>query len=347
MTRPGAVGKRWGEMSHKASIAVVTYNTKHYWAKLRRALDAQTESAFELIVIDNASDPDKRLSAEHMPQYARYVQLEENIGFAAANNIAARQTAAPFFVCLNPDAFPRPEWLSRLLSVFDQRPDIAAAGSLQLCDEDPGLIDGAGDCYWAGGLPYRSLRGRPLPRQFHPGEVFSACAAACAFRRSAFDAVGGFDESFFCYCEDVDLGFRLRLAGWKIVQANDAIVHHVGGGSSATQSDFARYYGARNRIWTFVKNMPAPLLCALLPAHILLTAFVLLWSLIRGTPSPTWRGVIAAWKGIGKVVRARAAVQGQRRASTLDIARHMAWSPIAVMQRRSIRRSAERSLPFG
>jgi len=332
-------------MSHKASIVVVTHNTRHYWAKLRRALDAQTESAFELIVIDNASNLDERLSAEHMPPYGRYVQLEKNIGFAAANNIAARQSSAPFFVCLNPDAFPRPEWLSRLLSVFDQRPDVAAAGSLQLCDDDPRLIDGAGDCYWAGGLPYRSLHGQPLPRQFHRGEAFSACAAACAFRRSAFDAVGGFDESFFCYCEDVDLGFRLRLAGWKMVQANDAIVHHVGGGSSAQQSDFARYYGARNSIWTFMKNMPGPLLFALLPVHILMTAFVLLWSLIRGTASPTWRGVIAAWKGIGEVARARASVQRRRRASTLEIARHMVWSPFAVMERRSMRPSSERSLP--
>ena len=97
-------------------------------------------------------------------------------------------------------------------------------------------------------------------------EVFAACAAAALYRRDAFEALGGFEERFFCYYEDVDLGFRLRLAGGRCVLEPRAIVRHVGSASSGQVSGFAEYHGTRNRLWTFLRDMPTALMPIALPA---------------------------------------------------------------------------------
>jgi N-acetylglucosaminyl-diphospho-decaprenol L-rhamnosyltransferase len=90
--------------------------------------------------------------------------------------------------------------------------------------------------------------------------VFSACGAATLIDRDLFLAMGGFDERFFCYCEDVDLGYRLRLAGETTLLLPAAVVEHVGSASTGVRSDFSIFHGSRNRIWTFIKNTPTPLL---------------------------------------------------------------------------------------
>jgi GT2 family glycosyltransferase len=323
-----------------ALIAIVSYNTKAHWPRLRAALEAQTLQSFKLIVVDNASRAEERLSAGDMPVFGELTQLEENIGFAAANNLAAKRCAADFFVCLNPDAFPAPDWLERLIAAARAAPHAGAVGSLQICADDPALLDGAGDAFWAGGLAYRTLHRRARPQNLKPGETFSACAAAALYRAVVFREAGGFDESFFCYCEDVDLGFRMRLMGRPTLQADDAIVVHVGGGSVGARSRFALYHGTRNRMWTFAKNMPWPLLLLLGPVHIAMTLFVMAWSLVRGTSGPTWAGVFQGLRGLPRVLRQRRDIQSKRRASSIAIARALTWSPFAVIARTAIRRTS-------
>jgi N-acetylglucosaminyl-diphospho-decaprenol L-rhamnosyltransferase len=326
------------EKAYDAIIAVVSYNTKTHWPRLKAALEAQTLQAFRLIVVDNASRGDERLADDDMPAFGELIQLEENIGFAAANNLAAQNCDADFFICLNPDAFPEPDWLERLISAARAAPHAGAIGSLQICADDPGLLDGAGDAFWAGGLAFRALHRRPRPPHLKPGETFSACAAAALYRTEAFREAGGFDESFFCYCEDVDLGFRLRLLGWPTIQADDAVVVHVGGGSAGARSRFALFHGTRNRLWTFVKNMPWPLLLLLGPMHVAMTLFVMAWSLARGTSGPTWNGVFQGLKGLPRVLGRRRDIQKRRRASSGAIARALVWSPYAVIARAAVRR---------
>ncbi|MFM7291331.1 MAG: glycosyltransferase family 2 protein [Planctomycetia bacterium] len=154
----------------------------------------------------------------------------------------------------------------------------------------------------------------------HGAEIFSPCAAAALYRKAAFDAVGGFDEDFFCSFEDVDLGFRLRLAGHRARYVSTAVVRHVGGASArAAGNDFAVFYGHRNLAWCFVKNMPAPLLDAFLPAHLLQTILNLMTALTRGR----FRAMVAAkWRavcGLRRCWRKRQIVQAQRRASLATI----------------------------
>src|SRR5262249_3235031 len=160
-------------------------------------------------------------------------------------------------------AFPEPNWLAELLAAAKRWPHAAAFGSTQISDRQSSRLDGAGDEMSCFGVPYRAYYGAPRDLNPDEGECFSACAAAALYRTASFRALGGFDERLFCYCEDVDLGYRLRLSGGATVQAARAIVRHIGGGRSA----FADRLGARNALWVFVKNTPLPLLFLLAPLH--------------------------------------------------------------------------------
>lgn len=321
-------------MTDAVGVIVVTYNSRAHFARQKAALEAQTHP-HRLLVIDNASAPDQRPHAADFPVGAEIVQMERNTGFAAANNLGVARLDTPYVALLNPDAFPAPDWLARLVAAADSAPDAASFGSTQIAAENPALYDGLGDCYHALGIPWRGGYGWAVAATpAKAGETFSACAAAALYRRDAWLAVGGFDESYFCYCEDVDLGFRLRLAGWRVRQVPEAIVHHVGGASSGRQSDFAVRHGTRNRLWTFVKDMPGAWFWLLAPLHAAATLFLLMRARSNGLWAPTLAGVREGLAGIGPVWRARNAVQRGRTASAGAVLGAMTWS-VGAMRRRA------------
>ena len=318
--------------SPRVVVIVVSFNSRVHFPRLRASLEAQ-KARFDLIVFDNASEPVQKPTLNDFPARALILQSERNLGFAAANNRAASLVKAPYIALLNPDAFPEPDWLSRLLAAAERHPRAGVIGSMQLSAEDPSQYDGLGDCYHASGLAWRGGYGHPLTVEPPQGEPFSACAAAALYRAEAWREAGGFDESFFCYCEDVDLGFRLRLLGWGVAQAQDAVVAHVGGASSGRRSPFAVVHGTRNRTWTFVKNMPGALFWLLAPAHVAMVLALLLISPLRGVGAPTWRGLCAALAGLGPVWRERRRVQAARKASLGEIAAALTWSPTPALKR--------------
>jgi GT2 family glycosyltransferase len=333
-----------------ATIIIVTFRSASHLPRLRAALDALVERRFDLIVVDNASAPEERPQQHDLPHGAHFIQLERNEGFAAANNRAAKIARTPFLVLLNPDAFPEPEWLGALLEAAAANPRAAAIGSTQISATDTTRFDGLGDCYHAFGVPWRGGYGAVRAKTAAlPGETFSACAAAALYRADLWRDVGGFDESYFCYCEDVDLGFRLRMAGYICIQAPDAIVHHVGGASSGARSDFAVFHGTRNRTWTFFKNMPAPLLLLFGLPHLGVLTLFLAVSPFRGTGRATWRGAMAAFAGLPKVMAARRSVQKTRRVALRQLLHAMAFSPYDVINRSAVIRpiapAANASLP--
>lgn len=320
-------------MEPRATIIVVTWNSARYFERLKASLEAQT-APFRLIVVDNASGVRERPKSGDFPVYARIFQNETNVGFAAANNFAAQQTDTEFLVLLNPDAFPESDWLARLIAAADTYPGAGAFGSTQISATDPSVYDGLGDCYHASGLPWRSGYGisrlKLAPRT---GEVMSACAAAALYRSDLWQSLDGFDERFFCYCEDVELGMRIWLTGRSVIQVAEAIVYHVGGGSSSQRSDFSVRLGTRNRLWTFLKVMPTPLLFLLAPAHIAITLLFLVISPFRGTGRATWSGVAEALACLGEVVRDRGHIQARRRLSTIAFARLLAWTTFPLISK--------------
>lgn len=309
-----------------ATIIVVTFNSARWLARQRAALEAQTETRWRLVVVDNASKADQRPTSDALRNGARLIQNEANLGFAEANNIGAADADTPYLVFLNPDAFPTPDWLGTLIDTAERHEDVTAIGSTQVRADAEDVFDGTGDVLHASGLAYRSSFGKRRMATPALGETFSACAAAMLVRREAFEAVGGFDGRYFCYFEDVDLGFRLRLNGGRILQSPDAIVAHVGGGAT-TGTAFASFHGARNRTWTFFKCMPAPWFWLLLPAHVIACALTATVSLFAGRGFAAWRGFLTALVTLDPILRARAIVQRGRVAPTRDIAAALAWSP--------------------
>ncbi len=155
--------------------------------------------------------------------------------------------------------------------------------------------------------------------------MFSPCAAAALYRRDMLRQVGGFDEAFFCYCEDVDLGFRIRLEGGRCIQVPDAVVSHVGSAISGKHSPFAIYHGARNGVWVMVKNLPLVLLAPLLPIHLACMG----WYLLRHRTSDSFQamaaGLWAAFSGMGPVLEARREIQRRRTVSARAVARMLCW----------------------
>lgn len=322
----------------EAIIIVVTYNSARWRERQAQALAAQTDTRWRLVVIDNASDLAERPRASDFPFGVEVIQNEHNVGFAKANNTGAIDRSSPYLIFLNPDAFPEPGWLAALIATAERYPQAAAIGSTQLRADAPGVFDGVGDVLHASGFAYRAWHGKRRAAAPPLSETFSACGAAMLVRREAFEAMGGFDERYFCFFEDVDLGFRLRLAGWRVVQAPDAVVAHVGGGSTGQRSAFAEFHGARNRLWTFFKCMPAWLFWPLLPAHLVGTMLLASVGPFRGRGLHAWRGIIAGLAGLGPILATRGEVQNARKIGVFDLASALAWSPDVFFTRRAVHR---------
>lgn len=281
--------------------------------------------AQHVLIIDNSEKAE--LKAMDLGN-AGILHPSENIGFAAGNNLGIANTDTEFIALLNPDAFPKPDWLENLLTVAEANPQCAAFGSVQLLDENPEILDGIGDNYHPSGIFRREGHGwrRDEYGGLQPREIFSPCAAAALYRREALETIGGFDEDFFCYGEDVDLGFRLRLAGWKSMLVPDAVVRHVGSASSGgKRSEFASYHGHRNMVWVYVKNMPGVLFWLFLPLHIVANLASVLVLTLRGQGKVVWRAKRDAIKGLPAMWKKRQVIQSKRVASIKDIWRALSW----------------------
>ncbi|WP_431857404.1 glycosyltransferase family 2 protein [Azospirillum sp.] len=319
-------------MTPRCRIIIVSHNCADYLNRCLAALLAQTATDFEVVVVDNASQDLDRVA---MPDDARFtlVALSENVGFAAGNNLGARGAQAPWLVTLNPDAFPEPDWLERLHAAAAANPGVAMFGSTQLSAADPSLLDGEGDRYSIFGLAWRAGCGRAGRRPYFTGEVFSPCAAAAMYRRALFEEVGGFDERFFCYCEDIDLGFRMRLRGARCLQVGDAVVHHVGSGVSKRYGDFSLYHGIRNIVWTLIKNVPFPLIVLVVPLHAAAMGYFALFRWRWSNPGTAERAMRDAIGGLPEVLRQRRAIQASRNVTLAALMRVITWSPMAVKRR--------------
>lgn len=319
------------------SVCVIAYNSGPTLRTCLERLGEQTFRDFEAIVIDNASpDPGDVEIAAAFP-FVRLVRNAENLGFAAAGNQAARLARGRWFVLLNPDAYAEPGWLAALVAAAGRHPQVRSFTSVQRVEGEPGLLDGLGDVMSVFGIPYRGGYLSPDRGQAREGEVFSPCGAAMMIDRQLFLELGGFDEDFFCYNEDVDLGYRLQLVGEPTLLAPEAVVHHVGSASSGgRKSEFAVFHGTRNRFWVLFKNTPAILLPLVVPLHLMALALVYMKPDNRPHIGLILKAVRAAFAEAPKIFRTRRAVQARRRASAAEIARAMTWNPRDLSGRRPV-----------
>lgn len=283
------------------------------------ALGRQTLSDFEVIVVDNSGRRAVKPSSR-----VRVIANELNVGFGAAVNQAFRESDAPFLAVLNDDAVPHPGWLEALLAAVGHRPDVGMCAS-QIRMASDGRLDSAGMLLCRDGSSKQ--RGHlEAPHSFARLQE-TLCPSGCAafYRREMLDEIGIFDESFFLYCEDADLGLRARWAAWDCLYVPEAIVEHRYSHSAGKASALKAYYVERNRLFLLVKNFPL--------ANLLASPF---YSAVRYF----WH-VAFAIEGRGKAAEFR--LEGNRGRSLplyvlrayLDLLRHL---PALWKQRRHIKR---------
>lgn len=318
------------------AVLIVNWNGGPWLSRCLASLHQQSRAPDRIILVDNASADESLALAAPFLRGVDVIRLDDNAGFARGNNIAAEAArGCDALALLNPDAFAEPGWLQALVSAADRHPRAAAFASQMRLDSAPDYLDGAGDSYHVSGRAWRN--GHRMPSAAWPAremEVFAPCAAAALYRRQAFEEIGGFDEHYFCYFEDVDLGFRLRLRGYRTIYVPSAVVRHVSSAISGYRSNFAVYHGERNAIWTFVKNMPAPLLWLYLPQHVLLNVASLVFYPLRRQGRVVWKAKFDALRSLGPVLAQRRAVQRSRRAGSRTVLRAMSRGVLTPYLRR-------------
>jgi hypothetical protein len=304
------------------------------------ALGAQTFGDHEVILVDNGSDDGSAaLVRDRYPQ-VRVLGLPDRAGFAAAVNTGIGAARGEYVAMLNNDTVARPGWLAALVKTLDESaPEIGAVASKMLSLDDPHLIDDAGDTLsWSSGAAKIGF-GEQASGYTDPYEVFSVCAGAALYRRSFLDDVGGFDERFFAYLEDVDIGLRGRLLGYRYVFEPRAEVLHKGQGTALRRSDYVRLI-TRNRLLLFAKSMPAALLIKHLPR---LIYGQLYFALLYRHPIASIAGYLSFLGSLGHVKRERARLRATRRidAATLDraLTTKLHEPPLRVLLRKRLERS--------
>ncbi len=332
--------------SARVGLVIVTYNAAGFIERCLSAVAGQSRPPDRVIVIDNASRDSTvdvaREAATAASLDVEIVALDQNEGFARANNRGAAALAdCELVALLNPDAFPEPGWLAALIEAAEGHPEAGSFASRLMRDGATDVLDGAGDVCHVSGLVWRHGHGRPLsevPEALTARPVFSACAAAALYRRQDWLEAGGLEARFFCYVEDVDLGFRLQLRGRGCWYVPDAVALHVGSATSGVGSAFSVYHGHRNLEWLFVRNMPSSLFWRYLPLHAAASLVALVWFALRGRGGSIIRAKWDALRGLGKAWAERRFIQSCCAVPSSNVNAHLDRSSLIARALASRRR---------
>ncbi len=337
MARSAVKDKAEAVTNPTVSVLIVAYQSGPTLMRCLDALALQTFTDFEIVLADNASSDGAPQAAMAARPDVRFLDNGANLGFAAGVNRAAAMAKGRWLALINPDAYADPTWLEELLAVAAAYPKVKSFGSRQLMAADTTRLDGLGDVMSLPGFPFRGGYRGPDPGPLPVGEAFSACGGAMLVDRELFLAMGGFEERLFCYCEDVDFGYRLRLAGEPTLIAPDAVVRHEGSAASGgSRSDFATFHGTRNRFWVFVKCTPPVLFWLSLPLHVGTTAVLFARHLLAGEAASPWRGLKAGITGLSTALAMRRETQKSRKVGSWGVFRAMTWNPMDVLFRRVV-----------
>lgn len=314
------------------AVIIVNYNSGALLAGALASLTQQVRAPDEVIVIDNASSDDS-LQAVPWDKHpsVRVIRLSENTGFAAASNRAAQEAGAQWLAMLNCDAAAEPGWLAAMSAAAQRHEPVAFFASAQTRMDDPGKLDGAGDVMSVTGLAWRGGYGGtavPLPQE---GACFGACAAGAFVSRDLFLRLGGFEESFFCYLEDLDFSYRARLAGHDCVFVPTAQILHKGAACSNGRGQPLRL-SARNRLLLLVRNTPAALALGLWPLMLLGLLLSVAQGARHGHALAVLRGTLDALGALGPALAQRRQIAPPFWPSRM-LLRGLSWNPLAILSR--------------
>ena len=252
------VGEKGAAEAGLLSVIIPNWNGMRYLPACLTALAAQDYAPLEIIVVDNASDDGsvEYLRAEHLD--VRLLELPQNRGFTGACNEGLRVARGEYLALLNNDTEAAPAWAAAAISALRGRPEVGSVASKLLLYERRDVIHTAGDYFTRDGCAgNRGVWERDAGQYEREEFVFSACGGAAVYRRALLEDIGLLDDDFFFSGEDVDLGWRAQLRGWRCLYVPGAVVYHhlsaSGGGVTAS------YYDGRNSIAILVKNLPGAL----------------------------------------------------------------------------------------
>ncbi|MBK6948940.1 MAG: glycosyltransferase family 2 protein [Haliscomenobacter sp.] len=284
-------------------MVILNYNGRAYLEQFLPHLLGSTFPNVQIIVADNCSSDDSlRFLETHYPQISR-IQLKKNYGFAEGYNQALRQIRADYYILLNSDIEVTSGWIEPVISLMEQDKTIAAAQpkirsfARKECFEYAGAAGG-----WLDHLGYPFCRGRILATTEEDRgqydqiqEIFWATGAAFFVRATVFHNLGGFDGNYFAHAEEIDLCWRMKRAGYKVVAHPGSVVYHVGGGTLDYLNPFKTYLNFRNTLYTITKNEPWEKLLWLLPLRLVLDGVASLLFLSQGRFAHIWSIIKAHW----------------------------------------------------
>lgn len=299
-------------MDQVISVVVVNWNRRELLRRCLESLAAQQGVRFEVIVVDNGSADGSPEMVEREFPSVRLIRNRENRGFCGANNQGIAVARGAFMALLNNDAEAGPGWLRALREVFEGRPELGMAASKILIYEDPRRIDKAGHLIYPDGQNRGRGAGELDCGQYDQVEETlwpDGCAAM--YRKAMLDQIGGFDEDFFAYGDDAELGLRARIAGWSCLYVPAAVVWHRRGATLGLDSGKRLRLIERNRVLLAFKLFPGSLLW-LNGGYYLGRLATGAWAAARG------RGEASLYPGIrGKIRMALALLMGDLEALPL------------------------------
>ena len=294
----------------RLSVVILNWNGRRHLERYLPSVVAHTEGDAEVVVADNGSTDDSLQWLRLNYPDVRVIRLDRNYGFAGGYNRALREVKSEYVLLLNSDVEVTAGWWQPLVEVLDTESDVAAVAPKLLADMERTKFEYAGA---AGGfidyLGYPFCRGRILSNveedrgQYdNRRDIFWASGAAMCCRREVFNSLGGFDEDFFAHMEEIDLQWRMQLAGWRIVVEPKSVVYHLGGGTlpASSRKIFLNHRNNLAMLFKCASPMQRAVVAVVRPATDMLEALV---NLVTLHPQRAWAivrawGEFIAWHGV-------------------------------------------------
>lgn len=323
------------------SVCIIIVHYKGL-AILRKCLESVFRTGyqnFQVVLVDNGSkDGSSEYVAKSYEHKISVIKSDVNLGFVAGNNLALRQVKADYVVLLNDDVVVDPDWLAELIHAAEKDPTIGACQPKLRSLQDPKYFEYNGAC---GGM--LDIYGVPLTRgrifdlaeedrgQYDkPAEVFWASGAALFLRRNVIREIGLLDEMFYAHMEEIDLCWRMRLAGYRILSIPKSVVYHLGG---ATQLSEKFYLKQRNNLITIIKNYGRWSLLRFLPLRMVQDFFSFVYYLVRKEKARSLPILTAYYwllKNLHLVLISRYVIQKRRKVKDKEIIDAMVKKSVAV-----------------
>ena len=296
----------------KVAVIIPNWNTRRWLPGCLDGLRAQTFNDFQIILVDNGSTDDSLDFVRHHHPDIEILAFQENRGFAVAVNAGIHYTHSEYVALLNVDTMPQSTWLAELVKIMDQSSeDVGCLASKMLSMDNPKVIDDAGNTLSWYGIACKRGYGQSAENYAWVEEIFSVSGGASLYRRSFLEDVGSFDESFVSYLEDVDLGLRGRIFGYRYLYVPTASVLHQWGGAKIPRPYYV-LLTTRNRLALLLKNIPGPLL--LKHFHTLLYG-QFYYLLTYKKPFYSVAGIAAFLRSLPQILADRQSIQRKKRIS--------------------------------